>query len=89
VADVVFDYLPDWVPCGLGLYASCIGGAVGEHDDVSGLRDAGLTDIAPGGCGVYDRDQFAAIATEAHSLTVQPIRVADEPGGRVWGVHIS
>ncbi len=90
VADVVADDLPESVRCDLGLYASCIGGAITEHDYVSGLRDAGLTDIALGGRYVYDRDQLAAIAAaEAQTLPVDSIRVADELVGRVWSVHIS
>jgi SAM-dependent methyltransferase len=77
-ADVVADDLPEWVRCDLGRYASCIGGAISEHDCISGLHDAGLTDIALGGSYVYDRDQLAVIATEAQTLTVDPIRVADD-----------
>lgn len=45
VSDIVVDDLPAWARDHMGLYASCVSGAVSQAEYVQGLAQAGLVDI--------------------------------------------
>ncbi len=104
VSDIVVGDLPEWIREMRQMYSSCVAGAVGEDEYLSGLRDAGLTEVEVVERLVYDRTQLLAfIATEVKSesscgccgggssQTVSPEeadRIVEAIEGQVWSAKI-
>jgi SAM-dependent methyltransferase len=61
VSDIVAQDLPEHARQDLGLYCSCIAGAISEKDYCKGLRGAGLTDVEIRERIEYDREQLKAL----------------------------
>jgi arsenite methyltransferase len=63
VSDIVAENLPDWVRKDIGLYSSCVGGAVSESEYLGGLERAGLTEVKVVDRLVYEASQLLAFAS--------------------------
>lgn len=104
VSDIVVSDLPEWIREMRQMYSSCVAGAISEDDYLTGLRDAGLTDVEVVDRLVYDRTQLRAfIATELKNESTcgccgggsgQTVsgevadRIAEEVEGKIWSAKI-
>ena len=61
VSDIVAEDLPDWVRENEYLYASCVAGAISQHEYAEGLRQAGLNSIEVRGRLVYDGSMLKSL----------------------------
>lgn len=61
VSDMVVGDIPNWVREASFAYMACVAGAVSEADYVTGLKAAGLVDIATSDRQVYDAAQIEGI----------------------------
>lgn len=97
VSDIVAHDLPDWVRSHPAFYTSCVAGALSEEDYVSGLRAAGLRNVAVRYRHVYDADQLVALVESDLSEELRSVvccgtagardaitRAASEVAGKVW-----
>jgi arsenite methyltransferase len=64
VSDIVADDLPEWARASAELYSSCVSGAISEQEYVTGLKEAGLTDVKVLARLVYDASQLKSFVAE-------------------------
>ncbi|MHC4933475.1 MAG: methyltransferase domain-containing protein [Planctomycetota bacterium] len=62
IFDIVVGDLPDWIRQNAAAYSACIAGAISEEEYVSGLKAAGLREIAVPERVRYTADQILAMA---------------------------
>ena len=101
VSDIVAEDLPEWIYENETFYNTCIAGAISETDYLSGLRDAGLTDVEVRERITYDPKQVEALVGSEITDTPNafscctpagdcgPIDQAVEAiNGKIWSVKI-
>lgn len=86
VSDIVVEDLPSWARDHMGLYASCVSGAVSQAEYVQGLARAGLVDIEVPQRFPYDLVQVREILGSATDDSAAPgfADMADAMAGKVF-----
>lgn len=102
ISDIVVDELPKELRQHQGLYNSCIAGAVSEDEYLTGLREAGLSEIKVEERFVYEAAQIKAIFADQQAGLIDLFddlpekerqatidRLINEAAGKVWSAKIS
>lgn len=84
VSDIVVRELPEAVRKSAALYSSCIAGAISEESYISGLKTAGLIDVAVRDRQVYDSPQIEALIGSELGLDADTAKLAHSTVGNVW-----
>ena len=88
VSDIVVEDMPAWAREHMGLYASCVSGAVSQTEYVEGLAKAGLADIRVLERFPYGQAQAREIldADPGENAASDVPRIASAIAGKVWSV---
>ena len=91
ISDIVLgNDLPDWIADSIYAYTGCVAGAIKETDYLTGLRNAGLTDVEVESRIVYDQAALKGFVKNI-KLPVEEMRLDElltEIDGQIWSAKI-
>jgi arsenite methyltransferase len=98
ISDIVAEPMPAWITEISMAYSACISGAIPEAEYLTGLRQAGLVEVAVADRLTYDKDQLGGLlgTDEGASCCCGPqgvpkaalLRMAHELAGKVASIRV-